>query len=53
MTFRRFPPFKWPELGVPLTPRAGCGAREDMAREDDFAKRLKDMGYEACGLGSK
>ena len=22
-------------------------------QEDDFAKRLKDMGYEACGLGSK
>ena len=25
MTFRRFPPFKWPELGVPLTPRAVAG----------------------------
>lgn len=25
MTFRTFPPFKWPELGVPLTQRAVAG----------------------------
>ena len=50
MTFRRFPPFKWPELGVPLTPRAGCGAREDMARKMTLPSAWKTWAMRLVGL---